>query len=153
MRKILAVLAIVLVFQMLTASISYAAPPPPGWRYHQVNVGETLFAIGRLFNVGPYAIARANNLWNPNLIYVGQGLWIPSGPPYPGYWWGWSGPGPGPGPWWSCVHVVQYGDTLYSIARRYGVPMLSLAQYNGIADPNYIWAGQRLTVPCYWAPP
>ena len=46
------------------------------------------------------------------------------------------------------VHVVQRGDTLYSIARRYGVSMWEIARANGIADVNRIWVGQVLRIPC-----
>jgi len=45
------------------------------------------------------------------------------------------------------VHVVQRGDTLYSIARRYGVSLWEIARVNGIADVNRIWVGQRLRIP------
>ena len=142
MRKILAVLAIVLVFQVLTASVSYAAPAPTGSFYHEVRYGETLFSIGRLYNVSPYAIASANSLWDPDVIYAGQSLLIPPGPPYPGW-----APGPCPGPW-SCTYIVQASNNLYRIALRYGVSMWDVAKYNGILDLNYIWVGQRLYVPC-----
>jgi LysM repeat protein len=47
----------------------------------------------------------------------------------------------------SVVHVVRRGETLYSIARRYGVDMWSIARANGIANPNHIYAGQRLVIP------
>jgi LysM repeat protein len=56
---------------------------PPGTPgalvYHTVRYGETLFSIGRLYGVNPYAIARANGLANPNRIYAGQMLLIPQG--------------------------------------------------------------------------
>ncbi|EKP93914.1 putative xylanase/chitin deacetylase [Thermaerobacter subterraneus DSM 13965] len=45
------------------------------------------------------------------------------------------------------VHVVQKGETLYRIARRYGVPVEELARYNGLTDPARIEAGQRLRIP------
>ncbi len=45
------------------------------------------------------------------------------------------------------VHVVRRGETLWRIARSYGVPLLELARANGIADPSRIRAGQRLTIP------
>lgn len=45
------------------------------------------------------------------------------------------------------VHVVQRGETLSQIARRYGVSMAALAQANGISNPNFIYSGQRLTIP------
>lgn len=45
------------------------------------------------------------------------------------------------------VHVVQRGETLSQIAQRYGVSMAALAQTNGISNPNFIYSGQRLTIP------
>lgn len=45
------------------------------------------------------------------------------------------------------VHIVQPGETLGSIALRYGVSMWDIAQANGIANPNYIYVGQRLVIP------
>ena len=51
------------------------------------------------------------------------------------------------------VHVVQRGDTLYSIGRRYGVSLWEIARVNGIADVNRIWVGQVLRIPgCGWPP-
>jgi len=44
-------------------------------------------------------------------------------------------------------YVVQRGDTLYSIARRYGVSVWEIARANGIADVNRIWVGQVLRIP------
>ena len=45
------------------------------------------------------------------------------------------------------VYVVQRGDTLCSISRRYGVSMWEIARLNGIADVNRIWVGQVLRIP------
>ncbi len=45
------------------------------------------------------------------------------------------------------VHVVQRGETLTSIAQRYGVTVADLAAANRIKDPNLIVVGQRLTIP------
>ena len=47
----------------------------------------------------------------------------------------------------SVIHVVQRGETLYSIARSYGVNVWTIARANGITNPNYIYAGQRLVIP------
>ncbi len=44
-------------------------------------------------------------------------------------------------------YVVQPGDTLYSLARRFGVDLHALAEFNRIADPRKIYVGQRLLVP------
>lgn len=44
-------------------------------------------------------------------------------------------------------HVVQRGENLYRIALRYGVTVDTLAQANGIANPNQIYVGQSLVIP------
>ncbi len=45
------------------------------------------------------------------------------------------------------VHVVSRGDTLYSLARRYGTTVSAIAQANGLRNSNWIYVGQRLTIP------
>ncbi len=45
------------------------------------------------------------------------------------------------------VHVVKPGETLYSLARRYGTSVEALAALNGLSDPNRIRAGQKLVIP------
>lgn len=45
------------------------------------------------------------------------------------------------------VYTVQSGDTLGSIAQRFGISVQALAQANGIKDIDRIFAGQTLTVP------
>lgn len=43
-------------------------------------------------------------------------------------------------------HVVNSGDTVYSIARRYNMPVQQLIAANAITNPNSIRIGQRLIV-------
>jgi LysM repeat protein len=45
------------------------------------------------------------------------------------------------------VVVVKEGDTLSDIAERHGVGLRRLMQANGIADPDLVVVGQRLTIP------
>lgn len=44
-------------------------------------------------------------------------------------------------------HTVRRGQTLYSIARTYGVPLERIAAANGIQDPSRVRAGARLLIP------
>lgn len=45
------------------------------------------------------------------------------------------------------THVVQRGDTLYSLAKGEGVTVEALATANNISNPNLIVTGQKLTLP------
>jgi LysM repeat protein len=84
----------------------------------------------------------ANNIPNPNCIYVGQRLVIPkpcvtpTPTPTPG--------GPSPKPF---TYVIKRGDTLYSLARRFGTTVQAIAQANHIINPHCIYAGQTLVIP------
>ncbi len=50
-------------------------------------------------------------------------------------------------------HVVQPGETLYSIAYHYGMTVQELAKANGIYNPDYLQAGQRLSIPTAYHKP
>lgn len=109
-----------------------------------VQPGDTLSSIARNYNTTVAAIVSANNISNPNLIYAGQVLTIPSGsgqqPPPPT-------PQPPP-PSGDCTYVVKSGDTLSRIAVNYNTSVANLVAINNISNPNLIYAGQVLKVPC-----
>jgi LysM repeat protein len=109
---------------------------------HTVKSGETLFSIGRLYNVNPYSIAAANNIPYPYVIYPGQQLTIPTGGTTP------PGPTPPP-PSGQCRfrHLVRPGENLFRISLAYGVPVSTIASANGIVNYNLIFAGQTLCIP------
>lgn len=44
-------------------------------------------------------------------------------------------------------YTVQRGDTLSSIARRFNTTVEAILRANNIANPNYIYAGQKLVIP------
>ena len=45
------------------------------------------------------------------------------------------------------THVLRSGETAYSVARRYNVPVERLLEVNGIADPTRLSVGTRLVIP------
>ncbi|WP_079911154.1 5'-nucleotidase C-terminal domain-containing protein [Paenibacillus sp. 32352] len=47
----------------------------------------------------------------------------------------------------SGVYIVQSGDSLWTIARRYGTQWEKLQEWNQLADPNLIFPGQTIVVP------
>jgi LysM repeat protein len=44
-------------------------------------------------------------------------------------------------------YAVKRGDTIYSIARAYGIPPAELAERNGLSRGFHVYAGQRLIIP------
>jgi len=114
-------------------TVPCGTPPPSGGVWYTVRSGDTLSGIAWRYGVRVWAIVQANGLANPNRIYAGQRLLIPGG----------TTPPPGGGVW----YTVRWGDTLSGIAWRYGRTTWAIAQANGIANPNWIYAGQRLYIP------
>jgi LysM repeat protein len=58
-----------------------------------------------------------------------------------------------PSEWYTIrVHRVRPGETILCIARAYGVRWQAIAVYNGIANPNRIYVGQRLYIPNAYGP-
>ncbi len=120
-------------------------PAPVGCAQHYwVRSGDNLSRIARHFGVSVSALARANNLANASLIYVGQKLCIPGGG-HPG---GDPGghPGGGPGGPGGCWYTVRAGDNLSRIAAAHGVSWAHLAHVNHLANPRVIIPGQKLWV-------
>ncbi|HTX72838.1 MAG TPA: LysM peptidoglycan-binding domain-containing protein [Rectinemataceae bacterium] len=44
-------------------------------------------------------------------------------------------------------HVLQRGETLFSLSRQYNVPVEAIMSANGISDPSKLQAGQKLVIP------
>ncbi len=91
---------------------------------------------------------RSKILLVVGLVLLLQSLWVPAtlaappGPPQspaPGY-----APGGGGGGVW---HRVSWGETLSGIGWRYGVSSYAICAANGLANCNYIYAGQQLWIP------
>jgi len=107
--------------------------PVRGSSTYIVQRGDTLYSIARRFGTTYRALAALNGLRYPYTIYVGQRLTI-------------SGSG-APTPPSQRIHIVQRGDTLWSIALRYGTTPWAIAAANGLRNLNLIYVGQRLVIP------
>jgi LysM repeat protein len=121
----------------LALSLALAAPvSAEGSIVHVVRPGENLFRIALHYGVTVDALAAANGLSDARRIYAGQRLVIPT-----------RGSSPSATTSSSGVHVAQKGENLFRIALRYGTTYQALAAANGIANPNRVYAGQRLVIP------
>jgi LysM repeat protein len=123
--------------------IPTSGPPATGCvQVHIVKRGEYLKSIAPRYGVTWQAIAQANGLKSPYVIFTGQRLKIPCAvtpPPKP--------PPQPPSTTCTKTHVVKRGEYLKSIAPRYGVTWQAIAQANGLKSPYVIYTGQRLKIP------
>ncbi len=130
---------------LLVAMLFFASVLPVGasplyqGRVHIVRRGETLSGIAARYGTTVSALVRANNIRNPNRIYVGQRLTIPGD--------GGGGNDDGGDDPPTGIHIVRAGETLSRIALRYGTTVWAIASLNGLRNINVIYVGQRLRIP------
>ena len=94
--------------------------------------GDTLNKIALEYGTTVEQLVRLNNINNPNLIYPGQVLTVKSANIL--------------GDLGHNIYTIRYGDTLTSIANKYGVTVQQLVELNDIANPNIIYAGERIRI-------
>jgi len=110
-----------------------------GGGVHRVRRGETLGGISARYGIGLDQLRELNGLSRSSLIYPGQVLRLSGGDQ--------AAPATTRRMESSVDHLVAYGDTLWSIARRYGVTVEALRRANGLTNRNLIKPGQILKVP------
>jgi LysM repeat protein len=114
---------------------------------HVVQAGENLYRIALRYGTTIQALMSANGLSNSHLIYVGQRLRIPGGSSGGSTGGGSTSRGGGTTPGTGTYHVVQRGETVSSIALRYGTSIQAIATANSLRNPSLIYVGQRLLIP------
>lgn len=123
-------------------------PPSQRLRFqnHRVQRGETLSRIAGRYGVSVSALAEANNIRNVHRLSLGQELLIPVG-------------GAAKARTSSALasrsagagargtpdrHLVRPGDSLYKIARTYGLRLVDLFRWNNLRSGALIHPGQEI---------
>jgi LysM repeat protein len=141
------------------------APAKPAIRLYTVQAGDTPSTIAQQHGITTRELLRANRMKPDSLIRVGQALVIPMAAKKA------ERPSTGKTTKSSkkvakrkerkapskqtkksekkapAIHVVAYGDTLFSIARKYKTPLKDLMALNGIQPTDVIHPGQELKIP------
>ncbi len=113
---------------------------PAGSFAYTIRAGDTFFTLANRFGTTIAAIQALNPGVNPNNLQVGQVICIPNVP-------GTTQP-PTTQPPASFRYVVQVGDTLFFIARRFGTTVDAILAINPqITDPSRIFPGQVIMIP------
>ena len=107
----------------------------PGSMTYVVQPGDTLGRIAQKTGTTVEVLAEANGITDPNRLYIGTQLQLEASPntfePKTGT---------------AVTYVVQPGDTLGTIARRYNSTIPSLVDLNRLANPNLINVGATLVI-------
>ena len=120
--------------------IKISSPPTRAYVYHRVRPGESLSLIAKKYRSSVARIMRANNLRRSNYIVAGRLLKIPQR----GYRYK---PPKTPKPKYdrSVIHVVQKGDSLWTLAKQYGTTTKKIQRLNHLTHTN-LHKGQTLTI-------
>ncbi len=111
---------------------------------YTVTSGDTLYSIGEKYDLPVSLLMRANRIHDPYNLEIGTKLCIPGDPsqlpscpqtPEP------------PAPPKPKRHVVEAGDTLYLIAKKYNVRLDDLMEQNSDIDPYNLMIGTKLLLP------
>lgn len=103
-----------------------------GYTTITIRYGDTLSELAIEYNTTVERLVELNNIANPNLIYAGATLIVPTSDPSDTT---------------TQIYVVQYGDTLSQIALEYGTTVENLAAINNIQNVNLIYVGQIIKIP------
>ena len=139
LRRIVPVLSIVvllllLALPMAASAESELAPSAAACSaWYVIKPGDILNKIAAYYGTTAAYLAHLNGIPNPNFIRSGRTICVKGTPPLTcGAW-----------------YTVKYGDTLWKIGQATGWGVWQLANANGIKNPDRIWAGQKLWIPCH----
>lgn len=109
----------------LPAAVSFKEPVV--FQNYKVRSGDTIDSIGRKFGLRNFStLITVNNISNVRVLRAGQVLRIPSMD--------------------GMIHTVSKGESINSIAAKYGITLSDLIDVNDI-DSEVISAGQELFIP------
>lgn len=136
-------------------AVAAAAPAPVG--IYTIQSGDTLSKIAKRYGTTVDALCRANGISKTQTLHINQQLRLSAATPLPVAQTVTAKPvaktTPAPAPRHSTTkagtYTIQSGDTLYGIARRYGINAKALMQANGITPESAgrLRIGGTLTIP------
>lgn len=147
------------VLQLRPSAASASPTPQPNapqaTATYTVQTGDTLFSIARRFSLSVAQLQKLNNLADVDAIYEGQVLTVVDSGRTPQATTPMPTQTPTPAPAAPpaitsrtppAEYIVEAGDTLYSIARRFGISLETLRSLNDLGDSDDIFVGQLLKV-------
>lgn len=97
---------------------------------YSIKKGETLESVAKLYNTNVSVLKDINNIYFDDQIRAGMDIIVPKNKEnYFNY------------------YVIEKGDNLYAIARKYNINPELLASMNGLEIEDYIYPNQEIIIP------
>lgn len=124
----------------LTSDTIYPGQKLNLYRTHLVKSGDSLWRLAQTYGVSIADIKKANNLTS-DTIYIGQTLIIPgaAAPEKPSAVTNWP----------AVTYIVQAGDTIASVAKKFGISQQDLLKYNYMDPGQWLNAGEKIAISGY----
>jgi len=117
---------------ILSISLLFGTAFSQECKYHKVKSGESLEKIAKNYGVSVQELSKANKNINPNKLKVGENLCIPQKTSAKARDY--------------AIYKVKKGDTIQSIAEKFGVDVQELKSFNNLKSEKII-EGQELKIP------
>ena len=116
---------------------------------HMVKKGETLYGIAKKYQITISELKAANNLSDKDVLKAGQKLVIPSADIENAATLSSTNSSASTSNSSSKTetYIVQKGDTLYGIAKKYDIKVSEIYSLNGMSQKDVLKVGQKLKVP------
>ncbi|GHV77685.1 peptidoglycan-binding protein LysM [Spirochaetia bacterium] len=123
---------------LVVDALAFAAPAAADEKVHVIQKGDTIYSLARTFGVSSQDILDLNGIKDAGRIQAGQKIRIP-GP---------LTPISASSKRQTLVdHEVKSGETLYGIARQYGISVQALCSANNRSENYKVKIGERLKIP------
>ncbi len=105
-------------------------------KIHIVKSGETISSISKFYSINKDLIIKLNNLKDENYIFIGQNLILSAS----------TENLTKQSDLINNYHIVQTGDNLTEISKKYDLKVIDLIEINNLDNPDSIIVGQRLII-------
>lgn len=99
------------------------------YRKYIIKNGDSFGSIADYFNCNKEELLELNKVYSEKDLRVGREILVPNSEKY------------------FNTYVIETGDSLYKIAKKYNINPTLLASLNGLNMEDYIYPGQEILIP------
>lgn len=97
---------------------------------YRLKYGESLTDVASRFNTDEKFLKEINNIYYDDMVREGMDIIVPKGSEN-----------------YYNTYIIEKGDSLYKIARKYNINPELLSSMNGLEEDDYIYPGQEILIP------